>query len=93
MHIKDIYRLHQENIETLPTQEARINRLVEFNIIEQIYKLAHTPIIQQAWKSQNAPTLHGWVYGLDDGLIKELVTLTPQHPIESIYQYTDLTKP
>ena len=90
MHIKDIYRLHQDSIESLPTAAARINRLVEFNIIEQIYKLAHTPIIQQAWKNRRSPTLHGWVYGLQDGLIDELVTLTPDHSIESIYQYTDL---
>lgn len=90
MHIKDIYRLHEESIESLPTLEARINRLVEFNIIEQVYKLTHTPIIQQAWKNRNGPTLHGWVYGLENGLIHELITLTPQHSIESIYQYTDL---
>jgi carbonic anhydrase len=91
MHIKDIYRLHEENIESLPTPEARINRLVELNIVEQVHKLAHTPIIQQAWKGRNGPTLHGWVYGLEDGLINELVLLTPRHPLESIYQYTDLT--
>ncbi len=90
MHIKDIYRLHQENIESLPTLEARIDRLVEFNIVEQIYKLAHTPIIQRAWKTRRGPTLHGWVYGLKDGLIHELVMLTPENLIESIYQYTDL---
>jgi carbonic anhydrase len=90
MHIKDIYRLHEACIDTLPTPEARINRLVEFNIIEQVSKLAHTPIIQQAWKNRDGPTLHGWVYGLEDGLITELALLTPRHPIEPIYQYTDL---
>ncbi|MFN5744659.1 MAG: carbonic anhydrase [Methylococcaceae bacterium] len=90
MHIKDIYRLHQKDIEMQPSYEARIDRLVEFNIIEQIHKLAHTPIIQQAWKNQQSPTLHGCVYGLDNGLITELITLTPDHAIEPIYQYTDL---
>jgi carbonic anhydrase len=92
MHIKDIYRLHQDSIERLPTLEARIDRLVEFNIVEQIYTLAHTPVIQQSWKTRQAPTLHGWVYGLEDGLINELIMLTPQHCLESIYQYTDLIK-
>ena len=93
MHIKDIYRLHQESIEMLPNPQDRINRLVEFNIIEQIHTLAHTPVIQHAWKSQRGPTLHGWVYGLEDGLIKDLITLTPDHPIASIYQYIDSALP
>jgi len=93
MHIKDIYRLHEESIESLPTQEARVNRLVELNIIEQVYKLTHTPIIQQSWRKRGGPTLHGWVYGLENGLIEQLIILTPQHNVESIYQFTDLLKP
>jgi carbonic anhydrase len=89
MHIKDVYRLHQGEIEALPDREARTNRLVEINIIEQVYTLAHTSIIQHAWKTERRPELHGWVYGLNNGIIKELITLTPDHPIASIYQYTD----
>ncbi|BBL74054.1 carbonic anhydrase [Methylomagnum ishizawai] len=89
MHIKDVYRLHQDEIEILPTREAQVDRLVEHNIIEQVYRLAHTSIIQQAWKQERRPSLHGWVYGLNDGIIKELITLTPDHRIESIYQYAD----
>lgn len=89
MHIKDVYRLHQESIEILPTREEQVNRLVECNIIEQVYRLAHTSIIQQAWKSERRPLLHGWVYGLNDGIIKELITVTPDHRIQSIYQYAD----
>ena len=91
MHIKDIYRLHEENIETLPTIQSRVDRLVEYNIVEQIHKLAHIPIIQQAWKNEQRPTLHGWVYDLDDGRLKDLVTLGPDHHMESIYQFTDLS--
>jgi carbonic anhydrase len=93
MHIKDIYRLHEDSIENLPTQDARIDRLVELNIIEQVYKLTHTPIIQQAWRKRGGPSLHGWVYGLENGLIEELVVLTPQYSVESIYRFTDLLKP
>jgi carbonic anhydrase len=89
MHIKDIYRLHQDELEILPTREARIDRLVELNIIEQVYRLAYTSIVQSAWKKERRPSLHGWVYGLNDGIIKELITLTPDHRLESIYQYTD----
>ena len=89
MHIKDVYRLHQRDLETLPSREEQVNRLVELNIIEQVYKLAHTAIIQQAWKTERRPLLHGWVYGLKDGIIKDLIRLTPDHRIESIYQCID----
>lgn len=89
MHIKDVYRLHQKEIEKCETREAQVMRLVEFNVIEQIYTLAHTSVIQQAWKQERRPTLHGWVYGLDNGIIQELLTLTPDHRIEPIYQYAD----
>jgi len=90
MHIKDIYRLHQKKVESADTDEGRIDRMVELNIVEQIYKLAHTPIVQQAWKNRQAPSLHGWVYGLDDGLIQELVMLNHEYTNDSIYRYLDL---
>ncbi|MFM8333384.1 MAG: carbonic anhydrase [Candidatus Methylumidiphilus sp.] len=89
MHIKDIYRLHQTEIEALDTQDARANRLSELNIIEQVHRMAHTAIIQNAWKREQRPTLHGWVYGLEDGVIKPLVKLEPGTPIHSIYQFVD----
>lgn len=88
-HIKDVYRFHQDEIEQCPNDQSRVDRLVELNIVEQIYNLAHTSIIQQMWKTNRQPTLHGWVYGLEDGIIKDLIALTPDHRIESIYQYTD----
>lgn len=88
LHIKDIYRLHQEELEILePAKMA--DRLTELNIVEQVYRLAHTSIIQSAWSHGHKPTLHGWVYGLDDGLIDELITLDHNTPIDKIYQYTD----
>lgn len=89
MHIKDIYRLHQTEIEALETQEQQVNRLVELNIIEQVHRLAHTSIIQQAWKRESRPILHGWVFALNDGVLKQLITLPPGTLISSIYQYED----
>jgi carbonic anhydrase len=89
IHIKDIYRLHQAEIEPLETQSERVNRLVELNIIEQVQSLSHTAIIQNAWKHEQRPVLHGWVYGLNDGVIKQLITLPPGTHINSIYQFVD----
>jgi carbonic anhydrase len=89
-HIKDLYRLHQAELEALATETERVNRLVELNIIEQVYNLAHTSLIQQAWKREGRPNLHGWVYGLSDGVINQLITLPPGSMISSIYEYADV---
>ncbi|QSA95599.1 carbonate dehydratase [Methylococcus sp. EFPC2] len=89
LHIKDIYRLHQSQIENLPTREKQIDRMVELNVIEQVRRLSHTSIVQQAWKRDQRPVLHGWVYALNDGIIKELITLPPDSEIDSIYQYVE----
>lgn len=86
-HIKDIHRFHQTELEAFESDEERARRLVELNVIEQIYNLAHTSIIQSAWKNETRPTLHGWVYGLGDGIIKELINLPPGSQINPIYQY------
>jgi len=88
LHIKDIYRLHQAELEALPPDQ-KTKRMIELNIIEQVNNLAHTSIIQAAWKERKAPTLHGWVYGLENGLIKELITLDYNAPMENIYRYKD----
>lgn len=87
MHIKNIYRLHQTEINNLPTEEQRINKLVELNILEQVHSLSHTSIIQQSWDQVDGPILHGCVYNLSDGLLKPLLTLDSSTEIPAIYQY------
>jgi carbonic anhydrase len=59
-------------------------------VIEQVKHLAKTSIIQRAWKEDQRPQLHGWVYGLKDGLIKPVFQMGPGSPIDPIYQYDDL---
>jgi carbonic anhydrase len=92
MHIKNTYRLHQQEIDTFTTESERVNRLVELNVIEQIHALSHTSIVQDAWKNHQRPTLHGWVYGLNDGLIDPLITLNPNDEINPIFQYQSISK-
>jgi carbonic anhydrase len=89
MHIKDVYRLHQRELETLESRDAQVDRLVELNVIEQVHNLSHTSIVQQSWLRHGRPSLHGWVYGLRDGIIKELIALEAGHPLPAIYQYAD----
>lgn len=90
-HIKDVYRIHKEEIDKLPTETERVNRLVEINVQEQLHHLASTSLIQNAWKHHKAPYLHGWVFGLHDGLLKPLVELGPDSKqVDPIYQYDNL---
>ncbi len=89
MHIKDVYRLHRNEIDALDTREKRVNRLAELNVIEQVQRLAHTSIVQKAWKEEHRPFLHGWVYAMDDGILTQLITLPPGSEMESIYQQAD----
>ena len=86
-NIKDIYRLHEGEIEALPTLLDKTNRLVELNVAEQILNLAKTSIVQKAWKERERPVLHGWVYGLDNGLLKKIITMDNTSQIEDIYKY------
>ncbi len=86
MHIKDIYRLHREEIDGLSSPEERARRLVELNVIEQVRQLSQTSIVQSAWLCEQRPMLHGWVYGIDDGVLKQLIMLPPGSEIDTIYE-------
>jgi len=89
-NIKDVYRMHQDEVNFLPNDEERLNRLIELNVQEQVMNLAKTSIIQKAWKDNNAPHLHGWVYGLNDGLIKPIFEMAANTRIDSIYEFDNL---
>jgi carbonic anhydrase len=89
-NIKDVYRLHREELNTIKEEEQRIDRLVELNVREQVNNLSKTSIIQRAWKQSNAPDLHGWVYGLKDGIIKPVFEMKAGTHIDPLYEYDDL---
>jgi carbonic anhydrase len=90
MHIKDVQRIHAEELQAIGDEEARTNRLVELNVIEQVTNLAKTSVIQKAWKDREAPHLHGWVYGLGNGIIKPIFELPAGSRIDPLYEYDDL---
>ena len=89
-NIKDVYRLYQQELESIQDEEARADRLVELNVKEQVMKLAKTSIIQRGWKYGKKPALHGWVYGLKDGLLKSIFDMQPGAEMNNIYKYDDL---
>jgi carbonic anhydrase len=88
MHIKDVYCLHRKEIDQLNSHSERAARLVELNVIEQVRRLSHTSIVQNAWQHEKRPMLHGWVYALDDGLLQTLITLPAGSEVDAIYQQT-----
>jgi carbonic anhydrase len=89
-NIKDVYHINMEELENEKDEKKRFDMLVELNVKEQVMHLAQTSIIQKTWKKEERPTLHGWVYGLDNGLIKPVLRMEPGTKIDPLYEYDDL---
>ncbi len=70
--IRDVYRLHRDELDSIDEIEARLARLVELNVAEQVYDLSRTSVLRTAWEAGRHVQVHGWVYGLRDGLLKDL---------------------
>jgi len=86
-HIKNVYRLHSAELDAIVDEEARFNRFVEINVKEQVYDLAKTSIVQNAWNNDQELSIHGWVYGINSGYVTDLnVNLSSNHQLEEIYQ-------
>lgn len=86
-NIKDVYRFHQHELDGIADSDRRFRRLVELNVQEQVWKLAETSFVQHAWQTEQRPIIHGWVYDLHTGYLNDLLMLTPETPIESIYKF------
>lgn len=86
-HIKDVYRLHERELQSIPDLHDRQDRLIEINVTEQVQNLAQTSIVQKAWITEGRPYVHGWVYDLRSGCIKQLSMMKPDSHIDEIYRY------
>lgn len=89
-HIKNVYRIHREEIDALPTENEKWQSLVKLNVKEQVMNLAKTSIIQKAWDSDQLPHLHGWVYDLRDGIIHSVFEMEAGAPIDPIFEIDNL---
>lgn len=86
-NIKDVYMIHRDELDALDF-EARVDRLCELNVIHQVRNVCHTNIVQQAWRRGQPLAVHGWVYGLADGLVHDMnVTVESPTQLEDIYRY------
>ena len=91
-HIKDVYRLHKTELDAIEDKTERFNKFVETNVREQVLDLAKTSIVQSAWKKGQNVTLHGWVYGLNDGYVTDLnVNFSSNKDLDAVHQlYFDI---
>lgn len=86
-HIKDVHRIYKEKLDTVEDEHKKIDLLCELNVVEQVANVCHTTILQHAWKAGKNVTVHGWIYGIADGIIKDLgITVSSADDIQSVYK-------
>jgi len=85
INLKKVRDAHWEYLESLPDDVSREDALAELSVKQQVQNIIGTTIIQDAWKAERRPGIHGWIYGLQDGLLKPLVMVEPE-PVEAEYK-------
>ncbi len=89
-NIKNVYRQHRDEIDAVDTHEEKQHLLTELNVKEQVLNLAKTSIIQNAWKREHYPHLHGWVYDLRDGIVNPIFDMLAGTPVDPIFEYNNI---
>jgi len=85
--IKDIYRANRQHFNEVTEEAEEVDLLCELNVVQQVRNICHTPIVQNAWLSGQTLSVHGVIYGVENGLLKDLdVTTSSMNEIEAIYQ-------
>ncbi|RDE24763.1 carbonate dehydratase [Motiliproteus coralliicola] len=80
-HIKDVHRYHREKFESCEDERERLNLLCELNVIEQVGNVCHSTIVKHAWRSGQELSVHGWIYSIENGILKDL-GMTIKNPQE-----------
>jgi carbonic anhydrase len=87
-NIKDVYKTYAEELDNIENTTERGRRLVELNVIEQVNDLSKTSIVQNAWKNGQSLQIHGWVYDINDGILRDLgVSFSDMSALQSVYQF------
>jgi carbonic anhydrase len=85
--IKDTYRINEKEINALDSDQKKVNHLCQLNVIEQVKSIVHTTIVQDAWDRGQDLAVHGWIYSIVDGLIRDLDTsVTSKEEVHKIYR-------
>ncbi len=88
-NIKDVYHEHRDEITGTGDATKQVDRLVELNVLAQLNNIKRTRVLQRAWHMEQRPTLHGWVFGINDGLLRSLYRVDPTSPIEQEYRFDE----
>jgi carbonic anhydrase len=87
-HIKDVYRLHADELDAIADETQRSNRLVELNVVENVNNLCKTSIVQNAWKNGQELAVHGWVYSLSTGVINDMkVSTSSNEKMDAVFKF------
>jgi carbonic anhydrase len=87
LHIKDVIRFNEAALNKIANEDERADRLVELNVEAQVRNLVATSVVQEFWKKEQRPYLHGWVYGLKDGILRSILHIEPGQFNDPIFQY------
>ena len=71
-HVQDVMHLHKDELAQIADESERVDRLCELNVIEQVVNVSRTTVVQNAWERGQELVVHGWIYGLQDGLLRDL---------------------
>lgn len=86
-HIKDVYRFHRDELDAIADPKLRFDRFVELNVVEQVLDLGKTSIVQSAWERGQELHIHGWVYDLSEGLVRDQkITLKDNKSLSDVYK-------
>jgi carbonic anhydrase len=86
-NIKEVYEKHYDELQAIENEQSRFNAMVELNVKEQIQNLAKTTIVQKAWENNQLPHLHGWVFDIHKGEIKEVVNISAGEWKSPVFKY------
>lgn len=90
-HIKDVYRLHKDELDAIEDHEEKMRRMVEINVEEQVFDLVKTSIVQRAWRKEQTLYVHGLVYDVANGILKNLdVSVHNNAHLDTVYKFSSL---
>ncbi len=86
-HVQDVMHSHEALLSGISDEVERLNRLCELNVIEQVLSVSRTTIVQNAWGRGQELAVHGWIYGIGDGLLRDLdICITNQSELSAAYE-------
>lgn len=88
-HVQDVRWKHQTELDSLPTEERQHNRLCELNVVEQVVNVSQTTVVRDAWARDQSLSVHGWIYDLHDGLLRDLGVSVTATPVEGNPKFSE----